>query len=185
MAFPATLKGPADSPAAAQTVETRASWNGRWRGPLHFHVFIRGSADRPCCPQGHCRGSRQHTLLSDRAGGLYTILAASICQAVAIAGFILTQDEAGLFAVSAAFGAGFSGIIPAYVVVLRQIFPAGEASWRVPVWFFANICGMALGGWLAGAMYDQFGSYAPAFVAGVAFNVANIALIGWLAIRLR
>ena len=47
------------------------------------------------------------------------------------------------------------------------------------------ICGMALGGWLAGAMYDQFGSYVPAFVAGVAFNVANIALIGWLAIRLR
>jgi MFS family permease len=93
--------------------------------------------------------------------------------------------EAGLFAVSAAFGAGFSGIIPAYVVVLRQIFPAGEASWRVPVWFFANICGMALGGWLAGAMYDQFGSYVPAFVAGVAFNVANIALIRWLAIQLR
>ncbi len=123
--------------------------------------------------------------LSDRAGGLYTILAASICQAAALAGFILTQDEAGLFAVSAAFGAGFSGIIPAYVVVLRQIFPAGEASWRVPVWFFANICGMALGGWLAGAMYDQFGSYVPAFVAGVAFNVANIALIGWLAMRLR
>jgi MFS family permease len=123
--------------------------------------------------------------LSDHAGGLYTILAASICQAAALAGFIVTQDEAGLFAVSAAFGAGFSGIIPAYVVVLRQIFPADEASWRVPVWFFANICGMALGGWLAGAMYDQLGSYAPAFAAGVAFNLANIALIGWLAWRLR
>ena len=123
--------------------------------------------------------------LSDHVGGLYTILAASMCQAAALAGFILTQDEAGLFAVSAAFGAGFSGIIPAYVVVLRQIFPAGEASWRVPIWFFANICGMALGGWFAGAMYDQLGSYAPAFAAGVAFNVANIALIGWLAARIR
>ena len=122
--------------------------------------------------------------LSDRAGGLYTILAASICQAAALAGFILTQDEAGLFAVSAAFGAGFSGIIPAYVVVLRKIFPAGEAAWRVPVWFFANICGMALGGWLAGAMYDQLGSYAPAFAAGVALNLGNIALIGWLAARI-
>ena len=119
--------------------------------------------------------------LSDRAGGLYTILAASICQAVALTGFIVTQDEAGLFAVSAAFGAGFSGIIPAYVVVLREIFPAGEASWRVPIWFFANICGMALGGWLAGALYDQLSTYAPAFAVGVAFNLANIVLIGWLA----
>lgn len=123
--------------------------------------------------------------LSDHAGGLYTILVASICQAAALTGFIFTQDEAGLFAVSAAFGAGFSGIIPAYVVVLCRIFPAGEASWRVPVWFFANICGMALGGWLAGAMYDQLGSYAPAFAVGVAFNMGNIALIGWLAARMR
>src|SRR5581483_3361532 len=123
--------------------------------------------------------------LSDHAGGLYTILAASMLQAAALTGFIVTQDEAGLFAVSAAFGAGFSGIIPAYVVVLRQLFPAGEAAWRVPAWFFANICGMALGGWLAGAMYDQFGSYAPAFAAGVAFNLGNIAVIAWLAARLR
>ena len=32
--------------------------------------------------------------LSDTVGGLYTILAASICQAAAMVGFILTQDEA-------------------------------------------------------------------------------------------
>jgi MFS family permease len=121
--------------------------------------------------------------MSDRVGGLYTILAASICQAAALLGFVLTQDEAGLFAVSAAFGLGFSGIIPAYVVVLRQLFPAQEAAWRVPVWFFCNIVGMALGGWLAGYIYDQVGSYGPAFAAGFAFNLGNIALIGWMAAR--
>src|SRR5439155_22672586 len=121
--------------------------------------------------------------LAVQSGGLYTILASAVCQAAALSGFIVTQDEAGLFAVAAAFGAGFSGVIPAYVVVLRQIFPASEASWRVPIWFFANICGMALGGWFAGAMYDQLGSYAPAFAAGVAFNVANLALIGVLGAR--
>jgi MFS family permease len=123
--------------------------------------------------------------LSDRVGGLYTILAASIIQASALAGFIVTQDEAGLFAVAAAFGVGFSGIIPAYVVVLRQVFPASEAAWRVPTWFFCNICGMALGGWLAGYLYDELGSYGPGFVVGVGFNVANIALIAWLAARQR
>jgi cyanate permease len=39
---------------------------------------------------------------------------------------------------------------------------------------------MAMGGWLAGFLYDQMGSYGPAFMAGIAFNLANIAVIGWL-----
>jgi MFS family permease len=119
--------------------------------------------------------------LSDTIGGLYTILAASLCQAAALIGFIVTQDETGLFAVAAAFGLGFSGIIPAYVVVLRELYPPDEAAWRIPLWFFCNIVGMALGGWLAGYIYDQVGAYAPAFMAGVAFNVGNILIIWWLA----
>jgi hypothetical protein len=28
------------------------------------------------------------------------------------------------------FGLGFSGIIPAYVLAVRELFPASEASWR-------------------------------------------------------
>jgi len=123
--------------------------------------------------------------LTDRIGGLYTILAASSCQAAALLAFVFTQDEAGLFAVSAAFGLGFSGLIPAYVVVLRALFPPNEASWRVPVWFFSNIIGMALGGWLAGYLYDELGSYGPAFAIGVALNIGNIAVIGWMAARHR
>src|SRR5262249_42358142 len=114
--------------------------------------------------------------LTDRIGGLYTILAASSCQAAALLAFVFTQDEAGLFAVSAAFGLGFSGLIPAYVVVLRALFPPNEASWRVPVWFFSNICGMALGGWLAGLIYDQLASYGPAFALGAVFNLGNLAV---------
>jgi len=121
--------------------------------------------------------------LTDRFGGLYTILAASTCQAAALLAFVFTQDEAGLFVVSAAFGLGFSGIIPAYVVVIRQFFPAEEAGWRVPVWFFSNICGMALGGWLAGYLYDLLGSYGAAFAVGVALNIGNVTVVGWLAAR--
>jgi predicted MFS family arabinose efflux permease len=53
----------------------------------------------------------------------------------------------------------------------------------VPTWFFCNICGMALGGWLAGYIYDQVASYGPAFTVGLLFNIANIVLIGWMAAR--
>src|SRR6195256_861231 len=101
---------------------------------------------------------------ADRIGGLQTLLWSSIAQATALSGFLLTKDEAGLFLVSAAFGLGFSGLLPAYVIVIRQFYPVKEANWRVPTMFFAGFLGMAAGGWGAGALYDQFGYYLPAFV---------------------
>ena len=121
--------------------------------------------------------------LADRIGGLGTVLAGSACQALAIAAFAVTQDEVGLFTVSAAYGLGFSGIVPAYVLAVRELFPSAEASWRVPTVLFISMSGMAFGGWFAGALYDHFGFYAPAFVAGALFNVANLVVIGFLVTR--
>ena len=124
-------------------------------------------------------------MLADRVGGLRAVMAGSACQAVAIGAFLLTQNEIGLFAVAAAFGLGFSGIIPSYVVAIRELFPSSEASWRVPTFFFLGMSGMAFGSWLAGALYDRFGFYAPAFGVGVVFNIANLAVIGFLVARQR
>jgi MFS family permease len=121
--------------------------------------------------------------LADKVGGLLTLLLGSACQALAISAFLLTKDEAGLFAISAAFGLGFSGIVPAYVLIVRELFPSSEASWRVPTVLFVSMSGMAFGSWFAGALYDYFGYYAPAFAIGAAFNVANLMLIGFLVAR--
>jgi MFS family permease len=121
--------------------------------------------------------------LADRVGGLLTLLFGSACQAVTIGAFLLTQNEAGLFAVSAAFGLGFSGIVPAYVLIVRELFPAAEASWRVPTVLFIAMSGMAFGSWFGGALYDYFGYYAPAFATGAAFNVANLMIVGFLLLR--
>jgi MFS family permease len=121
--------------------------------------------------------------LADRIGGLGTLLVGSACQALAITAFTATQDEVGLFAVSAAYGLGFSGIVPAYVLAVRELFPSAEASWRVPTVLFISMSGMAFGGWFAGALYDHFGFYAPAFAAGALFNLANLVVIGFLVTR--
>ncbi|HEY3846471.1 MAG TPA: MFS transporter [Acetobacteraceae bacterium] len=119
----------------------------------------------------------------DRFGGLRAVLAGSACQAVAIGCFLLTQNEAGLFAVAAAYGLGFSGIIPSYVLAIRNLFPSSEAAWRVPALLFTAMCGMAFGSWLGGALYDHFGYYAPAFGTGVVFNLANLVVVGSLVLR--
>ena len=121
--------------------------------------------------------------IADRIGGLRTVLTGSACQIVTMTGFLLTQDEAGLFVVAASFGLGFSGIIPAYVLALRELYPASEASWRVPTLLLCSGSGMAAGGWLAGAIYDYAGFYAAAFAAGIIANLANLAIIGALTFR--
>jgi MFS family permease len=120
---------------------------------------------------------------ADRYGGLKTVLTGSAFQAVSIGGFLLTQNEAGLFAVAAGYGFGFSGIIPAYVVSIRDLFPSAEASWRIPLVLFTAMSGMAFGSWFAGRIYDYFDYYAPAFGSGVVFNLVNLALVGFLVIR--
>jgi MFS family permease len=122
--------------------------------------------------------------LADRIGGLRTVLAGSACQALAIVAFSLTQDEAGLFVIAAAYGLGFAGIIPAYSIAVRDVFPAAEASWRMPLTLFTAMSGMAVGSWLAGLLYDHFGYYAPAFGVGVIFNIVNLLIIGFLVMRL-
>jgi MFS family permease len=124
-------------------------------------------------------------VISDKIGGLTTILIGSAWQALAMTAFLFTQNEAGLFTVSAAFGLGFAGIIPAYVLAARELFPPSEASWRIPTLLLSTGVGMAFGGWLAGLLYDYYGYYAPAFAVGVGSNLLNIVLIGWLVLRWR
>jgi len=123
--------------------------------------------------------------ISDRIGGLATVLIGSAWQVLAMIGFLVTQNEVGLFMVTAVFGLGFSGIIPAYVLALRELFPAAEASWRIPTLLLFSGLGMAAGGWLAGLLYDHFGFYAPAFAAGVGANLLNLLIVGTLVARKR
>jgi MFS family permease len=121
--------------------------------------------------------------ISDRIGGLVTVLAGSLWQFFSVIALALTQDEIGLFTVTAIFGLGFSGIIPAYVLAVRELFPAHEAGWRVPILLCLTAFGMASGGWFAGLLYDHFGYYAPAFAAGLIFNFVNLILVGTLVAR--
>jgi predicted MFS family arabinose efflux permease len=107
---------------------------------------------------------------------LRTILFASASMALAMTGFLLTQNEYGLFSVSAVFGLAFGGLIPGYILAIREIFPAAEASWRIPIVMFPGAVGMAAGGWMAGLIYDAWGFYAPAFMAGIVFNLVNLAV---------
>jgi predicted MFS family arabinose efflux permease len=122
-------------------------------------------------------------LIADRIGALQTVLIGSGAQAAAMTAFLFTQSEVGLFTVSVAFGIGFSGLIPANVLAVRELFPAREAAWRIPVMLLFSGTGMGTGVWLAGMLYDAFGQYGPAFATGVGLNLVNFFIISTLVLR--
>jgi MFS family permease len=124
-------------------------------------------------------------VISDRIGGLATVLIGSAWQAASMTALLFTQNEAGLFTVAAAFGLGFSGIVPAYVLAVRELFPASEASWRIPTLLLFSGGGMAAGGWIAGLLYDHLGYYAPAFAVGIGANILNLLIVSVLVGRRR
>jgi MFS family permease len=121
--------------------------------------------------------------LSDRIGGLSTVLLGSTCQAIFLAGYLVVDNLVGLYLVSAAFGLGFGGIVPSYALAIRELFSAREAGWRMGAVFLGGLGGMALGGWLGGYIYDLTASYQPAFLIGVLFNLANLVIVGALLLR--
>jgi MFS family permease len=121
--------------------------------------------------------------LSDRVGGLKTILYGAAAQAVALACYIVIDGMIPLYILSIAYGLAFGGIVPAYSLVVREVFPANEAGWRMGALYLFGTLGMAGGAWIGGVVFDLALDYRPAFLVGVLFNLSNIAIIGWLVWR--
>jgi MFS family permease len=126
--------------------------------------------------------------LADRIGGVRTLLIGSVAQALSLVFYIPFDGLASLYVVSFIFGLSQGGIVPCYAIIVREYMPASEAGRRVGIVIMSTILGMALGGWMSGWIYDLTGSYAAAFLNGIAWNLLNIAVMLWLlrsSIRMR
>jgi len=123
--------------------------------------------------------------ISDHIGGLRTLLLGSALQMIALVLFLPFKGLVSLYVVSALFGLFQGGIVPAYALIVREHFTPGEAGARVGTVLMATLFGMALGGWMSGAIFDLTGSYRAAFANGIAWNLVNIAIVAALLYRLR
>ena len=115
--------------------------------------------------------------ISDRIGGLRTLLLGSGLQTIALALFLPFDGLVSLYVISAMFGLFQGGIVPSYAMIVREHFSPLEAGQRVATVLMATLFGMALGGWLSGEIFDLTGSYRAAFVNGVGWNLLNLAIV--------
>jgi MFS family permease len=123
--------------------------------------------------------------IADRIGALRTLLLGSVLQAFALALFLPFNGLLSLYAVSAFFGLVQGGIVPMYALIVRDYFPASEAGARVSLVLMATVFGMALGGWITGAIFDFTGSYRAAFLNGIGWNLVNLAIAVFMLHRSR
>jgi len=123
--------------------------------------------------------------IADRVGGLRTLLLGSALQGIALALFLPSDTLGALYVVSALFGLFQGGIVPSYAIIVREYFSPREAGARVGTVLMATLFGMALGGWMSGAIFDLTGSYKAAFLNGMAWNALNFTIAAWLLMRAR
>jgi len=118
--------------------------------------------------------------VSDHLGGLLTLLIGSLLQMLALLLFLPFDGLVPLYVISGLFGLFQGGIVPCYALIVREYFTPQQAGARVGTVLMATLFGMALGGWMSGAIFDWTGSYRAAFLNGIAFNLLNAAVVLYL-----
>lgn len=123
--------------------------------------------------------------LSDKIGGYWTLVLGSLFQMMTLTLFLPFDQLYPLYVVSFLFGLSQGGIVPSYAMIVRGAFPARDAGWRIGTVMSFTLFGMALGGWMSGAIHDLTGDYQAAVLNGIGWNVLNLAIAGWLLLRAR
>ena len=123
--------------------------------------------------------------LADKIGGIRTLLIGSVAQGSALLFYLFFDSLTSLYLISAMFGLFQGGIVPSYAIIVRESMPAREAATRVGIVIMASVFGMSGGGWISGVIFDATGSYAAAFLNGVAWNAVNVTIMVALLLRAR
>jgi MFS family permease len=118
--------------------------------------------------------------IADRIGSLPALLLSSSLQAAALLLYFWANGLTPLYGVTALFGLVQGGIILTYTLIIREYYPPSQAGTRVGLVLSSTLAGMAIGGWISGAIFDATLSYRAAFLNGFAWNLLNIGIAGWL-----
>src|SRR5499433_1836434 len=97
--------------------------------------------------------------IADRIGPARALLISSSLQAASLLAYFGANGLTSLYVVTAMFGLVQGGIVPTYALIVRECYPPSEAGSRVGLVLSSTLAGMAIGGWMSGAIFDATLSY--------------------------
>ena len=123
--------------------------------------------------------------LADFIGPIRVSLLCALIQIGSLVGFAFVEELSGVYTLSVIHGIPYIAIVQGYALILRQLYGPTIAGWRLGVVMLFAMAGMAVGGWLGGAIFDLTLSYRSAFQAALAFNLLNLMLLSLLFVAQR
>ena len=115
-------------------------------------------------------------VLADRHGAKPVLIGGLLLQALAIGAFLPTSSLGGFYAVAAAFGLAYGGVMPLYAVLARDYFGPRIMGTVFGAATMVSCVGMAAGPTLGGWIFDHFGSYAGMHVSSLAIGFGAVAI---------
>jgi MFS family permease len=117
-------------------------------------------------------------VLGDRLGAKNVLVAGLLLQAFGALAYFFVRELGAFYAVAAAFGFIYAGIMPLYAVLARENFPLRMMGTIIGGTAMAGSFGMATGPVAGGLIYDTFGTYEWLYVGacGIGIGAFLIAL---------
>ncbi|HEV7257539.1 MAG TPA: MFS transporter [Bosea sp. (in: a-proteobacteria)] len=111
-------------------------------------------------------------LAGDRFGAQRILVAGLLAQAFAVLAYAFVGQLGGFYAVAVLVGFIYAGTMPLYALIIRENFPLRMMGTIIGGTAMAGSLGMSTGPVLGGLIYDNFGSYAPMYVASWGLGLA-------------
>jgi MFS family permease len=120
------------------------------------------------------------TLLTERFGGRTCLSLAVLGQSLSVLALLFAHETWHFYVFAVVFGICYGGEMVGFPIINRHIFgTAAPLSSIFSVEMVGGSTGMALGGWLGGALFDLSGDYTAAILvsATVSFLALPLALL--------
>lgn len=117
-------------------------------------------------------------IMAEKLGGRRTLALAFVLQASPIPFLFVATQAWQFYVIAFFFGLGFGGEMPTFPIINRQYWGLLSPLNAIYSWQLAGAwAGMALGGWLGGALFDMTGSYMWSIGAAFLFTAVGLAPI--------
>lgn len=111
-------------------------------------------------------------LAGDRFGAQRVLVMGLLAQSFGVLAYAAVGELGGFYAVAVLVGFIYAGTMPLYAVIIRENFPMSMMGTIIGGTAMAGSLGMSTGPVLGGLIYDNFGTYAPMYLASWGLGLA-------------